>query len=156
MTGRVDQLVDGHPFLADLDADQRARVARCARLVEVGPGTLLCAEGSPAEALFFLLHGHVSIALHDPGRGEVVVETVGPGGVVGWSWLLPPYRWSFDARASEPVTAIAVDAACLRRALADDPALGAALLGRVAASLLEKLQSTRLRLLDLYGDRRVP
>ena len=86
-----------------------------------------------------------------PGRHAVVIETRGPESVVGWSWLVPPYRWTFDARAIEGVSAIALDGDCLRTKAASDPAFGFALLTRVAAALLAQLQATRFRLIDVYG-----
>ena len=83
-------------------------------------------------------------------RGSVV-DTVDEGEVVGWSWLVPPYRWFFDARAVEEVSAVSVDAACLRAKCDQDPALGYALMQRVARVMYQRLQSARVRLLDLYG-----
>jgi CRP-like cAMP-binding protein len=115
------------------------------------PGELLLAEGDPADTLFLVRRGRVAIEIHAPNRGAIVVETVSPGAAVGWSWLFPPYRWQFDARAVGSVGAIAVDAACLRAKADTDDALGHQLVTRVAAVLLERLQATRIRLLDLYG-----
>ena len=121
------------------------------RNVAFRPGALLLAEGDQADTFYLVRRGRVAIEVHSPGRGAIVIETVGPGGSVGWSWLIPPYRWQFDARATEPVGAVAVDGACLRAKADADPALGYALVQRVAGVLLGRLQSTRLRLLDLYG-----
>ena len=106
-----------------------------------------------ADTFYVIRRGRVSIDVHAPGRGAEVIETVGPGSVVGWSWLVPPYRWTFDARALDDVGAIAIDGACLRAKALADPAFGFALLSRVSAVLLERLQATRLRLLDLYRGR---
>jgi len=151
MTTRLAELVSAHPLLAGLPGDAVASVAGCAQNVAFDRGSLLLAESDPADTLFLLRRGLVAIEVHSPGRGSMVIETVGPGAVVGWSWLVPPYRWHFDARAVDPVGAIAVDGACLRDKAELDPALGYALLKRVAAVLLERLQMTRMRLLDLYG-----
>jgi len=126
-------------------------VAACARNVSVDQGVLLVAEGDAADTLFLVRRGRVAIEVHAPARGAITIETVGPGATVGWSWLVPPYRWQFDARAIEPVGAIAVDGACLRRKAEADPALGYELMKRVVAVLLDRLQMTRMRLLDLYG-----
>ncbi len=71
--------------------------------------------------------------------------------MIGWSWLFPPYRWHFDARALEVVRVTAFDGACLRGKCEADPAFGYALMSRFAQILIERLQWTRLRLLDLYG-----
>ncbi len=81
-----------------------------------------------------------------------MIETLGPGDVVGWSWLFPPYRWQFDAVALERVAAVALDGACLRAKCDDDTRLGFELTRRFAGVLIDRLQATRLRLLDLYGD----
>ena len=89
--------------------------------------------------------------MHVPGRGEGVVATVDEGDVVGWSWLVPPYRWFFDARAVTEVSAVSVDAGCLREKCDEDPALGYALMQRVAQVMYQRLQSARIRMLDLYG-----
>lgn len=151
MRTSLDQLLASQPFMAGLSPEQFALVAGCARNVALVEGAKLCVEGASADTFFLLRRGHVSVEVHSPGRRPVVIETVGPGRTVGWSWLVPPYRWTFDARAMEPVGAIAIDGACLREKSLEDPALGFALLSNVAQELLARLQATRLRLLDLYG-----
>jgi CRP/FNR family transcriptional regulator, cyclic AMP receptor protein len=82
----------------------------------------------------------------------VTIETVEAGDVVGWSWLFPPYRWHFDARALSTVRATVFDGACLRDKCRADPELGFELMSRFAQVMLERLQWTRLRLLDGYCD----
>jgi len=151
MTTSLAELVSAHPLLAGLPVDAVASVAGCARNVAFDPGDLLLAEGDPANTLYLLRRGRVAIEVHSPGTGPIVVETLGPGAAVGWSWLVPPYRWHFDARALDAVGAVAVDGACLRDKAQADPALGYELMKRVAGVLLERLQMTRIRLLDLYG-----
>ncbi len=152
MTTEIAELVSQHPLLAGLPGGAVAQVAGCARNVAFGPGSRLLTEGHAAETLYLVRRGRVAIEVHAPGRGPIIVETVGPGAAVGWSWLIPPYRWHFDARAIDAVGAVAVDAACLRSKADADPALGYALLQRVSGVLLERLQAARMRLLDLYGN----
>jgi CRP/FNR family transcriptional regulator, cyclic AMP receptor protein len=144
--------VASHPLLADLPGETVNRVAGCARNVAFKPGELLLVEGEAADTLYLVRRGRVTLEVEAPGRGRIIIETLGPGSMVGWSWLFPPYRWHFDARALEPVGAIAVDAACLREKADSDPAFGYALVRRMSSVILERLQTTRLRLLDLYGD----
>ena len=83
---------------------------------------------------------------------RVTIETIDDGDVVGWSWLFPPYRWHFDARALDVVRAVAFDGACLRGKCDDDHAFGYELLDRFSPVMLERLQATRLQLLDVYGN----
>ena len=107
---------------------------------------MLFREGEPADVFYVVRRGRVALELYVPARGPMTVETVEAGEVVGWSWLFPPYRWHFDARAVAPVRAIAVDGACLRGKCEDDPALGYELMQRFSAVLLDRLNATRLRL----------
>jgi CRP/FNR family transcriptional regulator, cyclic AMP receptor protein len=151
MRPTVAESVAAHPLFAGLSAEEAAKVAACARNEVYGPGRLLLAEGDDADTLYLIDTGTVSIEIHAPHRGPIPVETVGPGGTVGWSWLFPPFRWQFDARAVDTVGVVAIDGSCLRAMADADDAFGHQLVVRVAAVLLERLQATRIRLLDLYG-----
>ena len=151
MPEEIPQLIAHHPLLAGLPDDALALVAGCARNVAFRSGDLLGAEGAAADVMYLVRRGHVALEVHDPARGPLLVETIGPGQVVGWSWLFPPYRWQFDARAQDDVGAISVDGACLRSKAEADPAFGYDLMKRMSAIILERLQATRVRLLDLYG-----
>jgi CRP-like cAMP-binding protein len=147
----IVELVASHPFAIGMSDEHVALVAACARNVSLRAGEMLCIEGANADTFYLLRRGHVSIEVHQAGLGAMMIETVGPGDVVGWSWLVAPYRWTFDARALQSVGALAIDGACLRATSLDDAALGFALLSRVTHLILERLQATRVRLLDLYG-----
>jgi CRP-like cAMP-binding protein len=148
--------------LADIAAETRvfrgmaperlAVVAGCGSTTGFEAGEYLFREGEPADLFFLVRTGAVALEVHTPGRGSLTIETIEAGDVVGWSWLFPPYRWHFDARAVEPARAIAFDGACLRGKAEADPALGYDLMSRFASVMIERLQATRLRLLDLYGE----
>jgi hypothetical protein len=87
-----------------------------------------------------------------PHLGDAVIETLDAGDVVGWSWLFPPYRTHFDARAIVATHTIAFDGACLRTKCESDPAFGYKLIKRFAAVMMDRMQATRLQLLDMYGN----
>lgn len=141
-----------HPFFADLPTDLLTLVSQHAAPFEADAGGLLLQQGQPADAFFAIESGRVAIAVHAPQKGLVTIETVEPGEIVGWSWLFPPHRWTFDAVAQTEVGGIRIDACALRPRLAEDPRNGYALLGGISAVMADRLQSSRLRLLDLYGD----
>jgi len=151
-TDEVRDLLATHCFTRDMPDEYVERVVAHAELVGVPAGTTLFREGQPAQQLYLLVEGRVSIEMHVPGRGEQVVDTVEPCETVGWSWLVPPYRWFFDARATTDVRTVQVDAAALRALAEDDPGFGYALMRRVAAVMLERMQAARLRLADVYGN----
>jgi hypothetical protein len=81
----------------------------------------------------------------------LVIDTVNEGEVLGWSWLVPPYRYLAGARAVTPVSATALDGACLRGKCETDAELGYQLVKRVTIVMYRRQQSTRSRLLELYG-----
>lgn len=151
MSDDLAVLVAEHPLLAGLPGEVSQLVAGCARNVAFPAGHLILVEGEPANTLYLLRRGRVALEVNAPGRGPLEIEVLGVGSSLGWSWLFPPYRWHLDARALDPVGAIAVDAACLRGKAEDDPAFGYQLMKRVTSVLLERLQATRYRLLDVYG-----
>ena len=86
-----------------------------------------------------------------PNKGPAVVQTVGEGDILGWSWLTFPYRWHFDARALRPTRALSFDGKCLREKCEEDHDLGYEILKRFANVVTERLEATRLQLLDIYG-----
>ena len=140
-----------HEFLREMSSPHLARLATVAHLDDVLAGHRFFEEGQHADRFWLLQEGRVMLDLHVPGRGDVIIESLGPGTVLGWSWLFPPYHWRFGASAAEPVRAIVLDAPAVRVMCATDPALGYELTRRFTAVMLDRLQNTRLRLLDLYG-----
>ena len=154
MAKQLDDVLAGLSFFAGMQQEHLALLAGCASNVGFGAGETMFREGDEAQTFLVLRHGSVAIAVHAPGRGALTVETIDPGGIVGWSWLFPPYRWHFDVRALTDVRATAFDGACLRGKCDGDPALGYDLMKRFAGVFSERLKLTRLRLLDVYGDGR--
>lgn len=116
-------------------------------------GDLLLTTGDLAHRCFLIVAGDVAVETTPPGGTRVTLQTLHGGDVLGWSWLIPPYRWSFDARAITDVRAVVLDAAKLREAAEADPRFGYALLMRMFVLVTDRLQATRLQLMDLYGPR---
>jgi len=148
----IEGLLADVPVFGGLGTRDLETVAGCGRNVRFEAGEQLFREGDAADTFYVVRHGSVALETFVPARGPMMIETIEAGEVIGWSWLFPPYRWHFDARALTQVRATAFDGACLRGKCDADPALGYALMSRFAQVLIERLQWTRLRLLDLYGD----
>jgi len=147
----LDAMLAEVPLLAGLEPEALALIAGCASNVRFDEGDVLFREGDEADVFYVIRHGSVAIELYSPPRGGMTIETISAGEVVGWSWLFPPHRWHFDARALTQVRATAFDGACLRGKCDEDPAFGYELMRRFAQVMLERLQWTRLRLMDVYG-----
>ena len=149
----LERIVREHPFFAGVDEAFCRLVCGCAKNVRFEAGQYLFHEGDPAEWFYLLRHGRVALQLTAPGRGAVIFQTVGEGEIVGVSWLIPPYRWSYDAKAIELTRAIAIDATCLRQKCEADHDLGYEMMKRFMPILIQRLQATRLQILDVYGTR---
>jgi CRP/FNR family cyclic AMP-dependent transcriptional regulator len=150
----ISDLIAQHEFFRGLSTAHLELIAGCGKNVHFEAGQYLGREGEPADQFYAIRHGSVVIEIHAPERGAVAVQTVNTGDILGWSWVFPPYRWQFDARAVEPVRATVFDGACLRKKCENDPVLGFELMKRVATLVAMRLRSTRLQLLDLYAPKR--
>jgi CRP/FNR family cyclic AMP-dependent transcriptional regulator len=147
----IDALLREAPVFAGLPPAQLELIAGCASNVHFEEGEVVFRRGDLADTFYLVREGSVALELFDPSQGSLMIETLEAGDVVGWSWLFPPYRWHFDGRTLAPVRATAFDGACLRGKCAADHALGYELMSRFAQLVIERLQATRVRLLDVYG-----
>jgi CRP/FNR family transcriptional regulator, cyclic AMP receptor protein len=147
----LPEVLADHPFFRDLPSGDLALIAGCGSNVHYAENAIIFHEGDAADHFYLLRHGRVALEIASPDRGPLAVLTLGAGDVVGWSWLVPPYRMSCDARALEPVRATQFDGTCIRRKCEEDPRLGYELLKRFAGVLGHRLRATRLQMLDVYG-----
>ena len=154
-THGLDRILREHRFFAGLDEESCGVVCGCAKNVRFEAGEYLFRAGESADQFYLLRHGRVALEVAAPGRGAVTFQTVGEGEVVGVSWLIPPYRWTYDAKATDLVRAIAMDASCLRRKCEADHDLGYEMMKRFVPVLVDRLQNTRLQILDIYGPQRL-
>ncbi len=150
----VGELLQQHPFFADMDPVVQEILVGCARNERFNAGSHLYREGQAADRIFLIRHGRVALELQVPGKNPIVVDTVDAGEVTGWSWLVPPYNWAMDARAMTLVRAISLDATCLRGKCEADPMVGYQLYKRFIPIMGKRLYAARRQLLDVYGSPR--
>ncbi len=147
----LGRILDEHPFLSGLAPELRTLLVGCAANERYEAGQYIYREGQAAEKFWLLRRGTVSIEIYAPGREPLVVETIGEGDILGWSWLVPPHKAMFDARAVSLVRAVSFDAKCLLRKMESDHALGYEVMKRFVPVVAHRLQAARLQMLDLYG-----
>jgi CRP/FNR family transcriptional regulator, cyclic AMP receptor protein len=148
----LESILTEHPFLEGLDKKQIQLLVGCASNVIFKAGDFIFREGEPADSFYFIRHGRVLIETHVPQKGPLIIRSREKGEILGWSWLVPPYRWHFDARAVELTRAIALDGKCLREKCEVDHDLGYEIMKRFALIIAERLEATRLQLMDIYGN----
>lgn len=146
----IKDLIAEHGLLADLDPRMIEVIAGCGQNVGFEDNEYILKEGGPADQFYLLRKGHVSLEMYVPGRGNVIFQTLSAGDMIGVSWLVEPYIWSFDARALENARAVAFNAKCLRDKIEQDSALGYALMKKFVPVLLSRINAARLQTLDLY------
>jgi len=150
MMETLGPILSEHPFLKGLDQKHIELITGCASNVRFDAGQIIFREGEEADQFYVIRQGKVALQIYNPTHGSIIIDTLTDGDILGWSWLIPPYEWRFDAVASELTRAIALDGKCLRTKCEADHNLGYELLKRFAAIVDERLESTRLRLLDVY------
>jgi len=146
--GKLAALIKSHPFFKDLNPHQQRLLADCAMEKTFEPGEIIFREGDPANRFYLILEGKVALESYVLDRGRVEIQSIEAGDVLGWSWLLPPYYWQFDARAVVETKAIFFYATPLRDEAENDHELGYELFKRISQVMLKRLQATRRRLLE--------
>jgi len=147
----ISELLEEIEVLQGLEPEHSELVAGCGVNAVFSDGDYLMREGEPAATFFAIRHGAAAVEIATPTGSPLTIETLHEGDVVGWSWLFEPHRSRFDVRAVGDARVIAFDGACLRGKCEADHDLGFELMGRFARLICERLQTTRLRLLDVYG-----
>jgi CRP/FNR family cyclic AMP-dependent transcriptional regulator len=144
------QHLSSHPFLSALTEAQLEELLPCVHLVRYTEGQFIFREGGEADTLYLLRTGRVTLEQHVPRKGDVQVESLNAGDILGLSWLFPGARWTLDARAVEPVEAFALPAECIRERMLQNPALGLTLTMHLLHEIYERLVHVRLQRLDVF------
>lgn len=146
----LESLLRDHPFIRGLDPKHVQALQECASPQEIPRGNYLWRQGDPAKTVYLLYEGEVSLGMTTPNEGLLRLETLSGGDVLGWSWILAPYRWHFDAYAVTAVRSVGLDAAGLRKHFEMDPELHLQMLVRLVPVIDRRLHATQRKLLDLY------
>lgn len=149
----LERIISQHPFFAGLDAAYLSLAVGCASNTRFKAGEYIFKEGAEANEFYLIRSGRVALEVFAPQHSPLVVETLGEGDILGWSWLLPPYVWKFHAHVVENTAAIALDGKCLRTKCEQNHDLGYELLKRFAQIIVKRLEVTRFQLLDVYSAR---
>ncbi len=147
----LERIVLEHPFFVGLGDEFGQAISGCARNLRFPAGDYLFHEGEPADEFYLIRHGAVALEIHSPGRQPIIVATLREGDVLDASWLVPPYRWAFDARALELCRVLGVNAKCLREKCEANHDLGYELMKRFVGAMGERLRAANLQALDVYG-----
>jgi CRP-like cAMP-binding protein len=147
----IRAFVAQHPTFKDLAPEHIRVIAEHASDVEFKRGVLIFRQHTEAEYFYLIRKGQVTVEIPAIYGGPIIMQTLGPGDVLGWSWIFPPYQWHFDARASEDTSAVQIDGKALRARCEEDTRLGYDLVKYFAAFMMERLNASRQKVMDLYA-----
>ncbi|MGA2555727.1 MAG: cyclic nucleotide-binding domain-containing protein [Verrucomicrobiota bacterium] len=144
--------IAAHGFVADMRPEHLNKLLEVAMFKQFERDEMIFREGDPANRFYLVCQGKIALESGRKSDGSPLLHCIGPGEVLGWSWLFPPYCWHFSARAAEPTLAVFFYGTRLRQACDDDPVFGYELMKRVAAIVIQRLQVTRRHLLQLQDE----
>jgi CRP/FNR family cyclic AMP-dependent transcriptional regulator len=144
----LPETILNHDLFRGMRPEHLAVLAEGASEVKFKAGEVLFREGEPADKFHLIRSGKLALEAHEPGTGTTLVQTLGPGEVLGWSWLFPPFVWHFQTRATEPTEAVSLSGAHLLNVAERDHDFGYELMKRVAQVVIHRLQATRKQLLS--------
>ncbi len=148
---KVVREIQSHPFFHGMSHEFVSAIAPEAEERSFVADDMIATEGGEADVLYLVVEGKVALELEAADRPPITVQTVGPGELVGWSWLVPPHRWRFNVRALKRTRLIALEGGIIRRTLHAHPEWGFEFMVRFMPVLAERLENTRIQLLDIYG-----
>jgi len=151
MIESIGRYIEEHRFFKGLAPRYVEVLTGCASNRRYNAGDFIFRQGDPASHFYLIRHGSVSIEVSGGDRGSLILQTLSADDVLGWAWIVPPYVHRFDARVATLTRVTALDGACLRGKFDADPDLGYEMLRRFVAVMTDRLEMTRLQLLDLYG-----
>jgi CRP-like cAMP-binding protein len=146
-----EKILAEHSFFKGIESRYLSSLVERATMINFNAGEFIFHQGEKAQQFYFLLEGKVALEVATLVHGSLTIQTIGRNEVLGWSWLLSPYTWHFDARAMEVTTAVTFDGKWLREKCQEDHELGYEFMKRINDILVQRLQATRLQLLDVYG-----
>lgn len=146
---KIYDILKAHPFFKGFNTADLVFLSNCAQNKIFQTGEIIAKENAPANEFYLITHGQVAI-ITPTYRQEQVLETIGQGDIFGWSWLFPPHKWMYEAKALTTTHVISLNGKCLRDKLEENPALGYKVLKQFSQMMINRLNATRLLLLDVY------
>lgn len=140
-----------HPFLAGMNRQHLALLTDCAMALHFKKGESILEQGEFANRFYLIEKGKVILKAATGEVEPAVIDTIGAGDLLSWSWMFPPYIWHFSARAVEPTDAIFFYGTILREYCEKDHSLGYELFKRMSAVMVKRLQAARDKMLSIHA-----
>ena len=150
----LENMLRAHEFAHGMDEEHIRTLVSMAELRTYRAGDHILTAGTPADFCYLIRDGHVTVELPQAPHTGYSIQSLGNNQILGWSWLIPPYRWCFDATARNLTHVVVLDASRLRHRMEEDPRFGYAVLKRVSQVCAERLHASRMQMLEMLEARR--
>lgn len=146
----IDDYLNNHPFFSGLDKQSKRFLSEAAAAVQIQQGEVLFQQGGSADKFYLLRSGEISVQVPALIGPALEIQKLKADQILGWSWLIPPYRWNFQALALEDSELIEFDGSIILAHCEEDPAFGYALIKIFAALMSERLDKARQKMMDQW------
>ncbi|MDH3389111.1 MAG: cyclic nucleotide-binding domain-containing protein [Gammaproteobacteria bacterium] len=147
----IERYLSSHKFFSGLDDASMKFLLNSVTELQVKEGEVLFQQGKPADKFYLLREGQVCIQVPAIMGPTLDIQTLGKDEILGWSWLIAPYRWHFQARAQEDSNLLEFDGKSILVHCEEDPGFGYELLKRFAALMSERLDAARQNMMDQWN-----
>lgn len=147
----IERIIVEHPFFDGLSKRSAAFLASCAKRRRLKEDEVLFSYGGKADRFFLILDGRVTVEVAAIQGPSLELQNLGPGDLLGWSWLIPPYKWNFQARAEEPAEVLEFDGEAVLKRCEEDPAFGYGLFKRFSGLMSERLAVAREKMMSEWN-----
>ena len=150
-TESIEEYLSSHAFFSKIDGDFLQFLSDCVTERHLKKGEVLFQQGKRADKFYLLRNGQISIQVPALVGPTLDIQTLDGDKILGWSWLIPPYLWSFQARAQEDSDLLEFDGSAILARCEQDPKFGYDLFKRFAALMSERLDAARQKMMDEWN-----
>lgn len=151
---KIIDILSEHSFFQGLSSEDLAFIEGCAKNVVFKEGQAIASRGDPADEFYLIRQGQAAITIEIPPHKPFLFQTLGANDILGLSWLIPPYQWTYSCHAMQTTHAIGIHGNCLREKCEKDPRLGFELMKRLVQVLITQEDAARMRILDVYENKK--
>jgi len=145
------EYLSAHEFFSELSDDALKFLSECSSTREIKKGQILFQLGENADKFYVVRHGRITIQMPAILGPNLEIQTLGKDQVLGWSWLISPYKWNFQAKAEEDSVLLQFDGVAILKQCEQDPKFGYALLKKFAGLMSIRLDAARRKMMDEWN-----
>lgn len=147
----IEDYLSTHAFFSGMEDSFVKFLSNSATELRIKEGEVLFQQGKRADKFYLLRNGRISVQVPALMGPALEIQALDKDQILGWSWLIPPYRWNFLARALEDSNLLEFDGSAILARCEEDPNFGYELFKRFATLMSERLDAARQKMMDEWN-----